>query len=76
MPDILVRGVEPEALERLKARAAQSGRSLQAEAKLVLELASQTGREEVARRAAALRRRLASRSHTDSVTLLRADRRR
>lgn len=76
MPDILVRGLEPEAVERLKRRAAEGGRSLQAEAKLVLELASRSGREDVSRRAAALRRRLASRKQTDSVRLLREDRRR
>ena len=76
MPDILVRDLEPGAVARLKKRAAESGRSLQAEARLVLELASRSGRDEVARRAASLRRRLASRKQTDSVRLVREDRNR
>ncbi len=74
MPDILVRNVDAAAVARLKSRAAENGRSLQAEARLVLEEASRGGRQAVARRAAALRRQLAGRKHTDTVTLLRADR--
>ncbi len=76
MADILIRGLEAAAVGRLKSRAARSGRSLQAEARLVLEEASRQGRETVARRAAALRRRLAGRGHSDSVNLVREDRRR
>lgn len=76
MTDILIRGLEAAAVGRLKSRAARSGRSLQAEARLVLEEASRQGRETIARRAAALRRRLAGRDHSDSVKLVREDRRR
>ncbi len=41
MPDILVRGIDPEKLERLKARAKKNGRSLQSEAKLLIEKAAE-----------------------------------
>ena len=37
MPDVLIRGVDAHAVERLKARAKQNGRSFQSEAKLALE---------------------------------------
>lgn len=76
MTDILIRGLEAAAVLRLKSQAARNGRSLQAEARRVLEEASRNGRETVARRASALRRRLAGRDHSDSVRLLREDRRR
>lgn len=76
MTDILIRDVDPATVARLKRRAAGAGRSLQAEARRVLEEAGRDDRAAVARRAAALRRRLAGREHSDTVTLLRADRRR
>jgi plasmid stability protein len=76
MADILIRDVDPAAVARLKRRAAGAGRSLQAEARLVLEAASRDDRAAVARRAEALRRGLSGRAHSDSVALLRADRRR
>lgn len=76
MADILIRDLDPAAVARLKRRAAGHGRSLQAEARMLLEEASRAGDGAVARRAAQLRRRLAGRAHTDSVTLLREDRKR
>ena len=39
MPDILVRGVKDDVKERLVASASRNGRSLQAEARLILEAA-------------------------------------
>ena len=40
MPSILVRGLDKKTIERLKARAKENGRSLQTEAKRVLEEAA------------------------------------
>ena len=37
MPNVLVRDVEPSILEKLKSRAARSGRSLQAEVQIILK---------------------------------------
>ena len=37
MSDILVRGMDPQDVKRLKARAKRNGRSLQSEAKFVLQ---------------------------------------
>jgi len=37
MPDLLIRGMSPEALARLKDQAARHGRSMQAEAKSIVE---------------------------------------
>ena len=48
MPDILVRGLDPETLKRLKARAKQHGRSLQSELKLLVEQAAGSGAEQMA----------------------------
>lgn len=40
MTDLLVRGLDPSVIERLKAKAKQKGRSLQQEAKEILERAA------------------------------------
>lgn len=40
MPDVLIRGVDADALKRLKASAKKKGRSFQSEAKQILEQAS------------------------------------
>ncbi|MDP2182995.1 MAG: hypothetical protein Q8K99_10565 [Actinomycetota bacterium] len=37
MPDLLIRGLSAEALDRLKAQAARNGRSMQAEATSIIE---------------------------------------
>lgn len=37
MPDLLIRGIDPEVLARLKDQAARHGRSMQAEAKAIVE---------------------------------------
>jgi len=77
MPDVLVRGLEPSVIERLKARANRENRSLQAEVKSILTEASTRtstlSRREVARR---IRESIArsGRQQTDSALLLREDR--
>ncbi len=37
MPDLLVRGLSPESVTRLKEQASRNGRSMQAEAKSIIE---------------------------------------
>ena len=48
MPDILIRGLDAQAVKRLKTRAKQHGRSLQGEAKLLLEQAAGIDGDQVA----------------------------
>ncbi|MCE5279784.1 MAG: hypothetical protein ABFD92_20545 [Planctomycetaceae bacterium] len=76
MPDILVRDVNIKTLKRLKDRARQNGRSLQSEAKMLLEQAAGTSIAEALAAAAAIRTRRAGRKFSDSVKLIRQDRRR
>lgn len=73
MSQVLVRDIDPAALARLKARAARSGRSLQAELKAILEEAAAPVADGVAL-AARVRRSLAGRPHSDSAELLTEDR--
>ena len=73
MPDLLVRNVRPETLAFLKRRAANNGRSLQAEVLDVLE------HEEAAERELWIRVKdfkdsLRGRPHSDSAELIREDR--
>jgi len=76
MPDILVRDIDPEKLERLKARAKKNGRSLQSEAKLLIEKAAEerTG-EEVIALLQTWKEKFAGRKFSaSSVDLIREDR--
>ena len=75
MPDVLVWDVDHVVLERLKARANEKHRSLQAELKAILsQAATQASCEEIKARAAELRNVLGEREHTDSAELLAEDR--
>jgi plasmid stability protein len=75
MPDILVRGLGRETVERLKRRAKASGRSLQQEVKTVLERsASMLTGPEMRRLTQSWHRRLAGRTFSDSADLIREDR--
>jgi plasmid stability protein len=74
MPDILVRGLKAETVKRLKARARRHGRSLQREAKLLLEQAAGAGPEEIARMLDGWKRKFAGRKFPDSADLIREDR--
>jgi plasmid stability protein len=76
MADILIRGFDAHALRRLKARAKRNGRSLQSEAKLLLEQAAGPGPAEVAAMLEKWRRKLRGRKFDDSVSLIREDRER
>jgi plasmid stability protein len=75
MPQVRVRDLDATVIERLKARAADHGRSLQAELKAILETqARQVTKAEARALAASIRQRLAGRSQTDSGELQAEDR--
>jgi plasmid stability protein len=74
---VLVRDLDEATVKRLKERARQHGRSLQGEAKAVLEQAASTyTMEEALAVARYWQRRTSRRKQTDSVELLRQDRER
>ena len=73
MSQVLVRDLDPEVLDRLKRRAGNSGRSLQAELKAILEQAARPAGD-VPALAARIRRKLSGREHSDSAELLAQDR--
>lgn len=75
MAQLLVRDIEPEIIERLKAQAKRHNRSLQGEAKLILEnAASVVTREDMLERMMHWRKKLAGKKFSDSANLLREDR--
>ena len=77
MPQMLVRDLDPEVVERLKARARAHGRSLQKEVKSILEEAATTlSTREAAGVAESWQERLAGREYSDSAELVREDRER
>ncbi|MEX2238394.1 MAG: hypothetical protein WEB00_12775 [Dehalococcoidia bacterium] len=77
MANVLVRGLDPTLVEKLKLRARLKGRSLQAELKEILEngaaVAPKESRQERAER---FQRELQGRLQADSVDLIREDRER
>ena len=75
MPDFLIRGLDARVLKRLKARARRHRRSLQSEARTVLENAAGQSVVEVLNRARQWRKKL-GRRFEDSVRLIREDRER
>ncbi len=76
MAQVLIRNIDDAAIERLRARAARKKVSLERELRDILTEAAHEGRPEARRRAAALRRALAGRKHSDSTKLVREDRNR
>jgi plasmid stability protein len=74
MPDILVRGLNAQALKLLKARAKQHARSLQGEAKLLLEQAAGADAADVAKMLGKWKKKFAGRKFSDSADLIRQDR--
>jgi plasmid stability protein len=75
MPEILVRGLDQETLDRLKRRARTSGRSLQQEVKAILEQsAGMLTMAEMRRLSRAWKHRLGGPTVTDSADLIREDR--
>ncbi|MBN1942443.1 MAG: hypothetical protein JW849_04025 [Phycisphaerae bacterium] len=76
MTDILVRGLAPETVKRLKARAQQQGRSLQSEAKLLLEQSAGIGAGEIQAVLNRWKKHFAGRTFSSSARLIREDRKR
>jgi len=75
MGSILVRGLDPKTIERLKERARHNRRSLQQEVKALLECAAETLTMGEARGLSERwRRRLGGRRFSDSAQLIREDR--
>lgn len=71
MAQILVRDLDEKVVDRLKSRAAEHRRSLQAEVKLILEQAARIDRAEARRLAEQIRRRTTGRQTSDSADLIR-----
>lgn len=75
MAQLLVRDLDPEIVERLKQRAKRHNRSLQGEARLILEEAARGVSMEEAREVAErIRKSLAGTMLSDSAELIREDR--
>ncbi|HEV7518111.1 MAG TPA: hypothetical protein VGR07_17570 [Thermoanaerobaculia bacterium] len=74
MAQLLVRNLNPDVVERLKARAHEHGRSLQAEVQRILEGASGRRMEEARELADRIRASLVGLPHSDSAELLAEDR--
>jgi plasmid stability protein len=71
---VVIRNIDDEAMRRLKSRAARKGVSLERELRTILTEAVRADRVGFAERAAAFRRKLAGRRHSDSTALIRKDR--
>jgi plasmid stability protein len=76
MAQVLIRDLDSKLVARLKDRAREHGRSLEAELRGILEAAVETDIGEAKALAARIRRRLSGRVHSDSAALVAEDRRR
>lgn len=78
MPDVLVRDVEKEILDKLKVRAKKNGRSLQNELIQIFQSSVENEIKQLSDKetAAKIRKMLEGRVFSDSTELLREDRRR
>jgi len=74
MAQVVIRNLDDTAIQRLKERAARKGSSLERELRTIITEAARADRADFRTRAAALRRRLRGRQHTDSTELIREDR--
>jgi len=74
MAQVLVRDLENDVVDKLKERAKSRGRSLEAELRLILEQAAQDSRAAGLLELEQIRARLAGRTFSDSLELLREDR--
>jgi plasmid stability protein len=74
MPQLLVRGVSVDVVQALKRRAAEHGRSAEAEHRLILEAALRADQSGFWERAAALREETRGRIKIPSEDLIRQDR--
>jgi antitoxin FitA len=76
MAQVLIRDIDAKVVDRLKERAREHGRSLEAELREILEAAAATDLIDAKALAARIRRRLSGRVHSDSALLVSEDRRR
>ena len=76
MAQVLIRGLDPELVERLRAQAKRNGRSLEAELRVGLESLAKDTPEEAVRKADEIRAMLKGRKFSDSTELIREDRER
>lgn len=80
MPQVLIRNIDDDVLNRLKTRASEHGRSLQAELKMILEESALLTRKltvgEFLKEAKKLRQSFGKRILSDSAELIREDRER
>jgi plasmid stability protein len=74
MGQVLIRNIDDESLRRLKARAERNGSSLERELRAIITEAARCDRSEFRSRAAAFRRKVGARKHSDSTRLVREDR--
>ena len=74
MAQILVRGLDPAVVNRLKKRAKTDGRSLQSEVKIILEQAAQIDMHAASKLANTIRKSFGGRTFSDSAELIREDR--
>jgi antitoxin FitA len=74
MAQILVRGLDAEMVERLKQRAKQNGRSLEGEARRILESAAGASLAETRQIIRKWQKKFAGRQFSDSTELIREDR--
>ncbi|HEY0139682.1 MAG TPA: TraY domain-containing protein [Thermoanaerobaculia bacterium] len=76
MPDVLIRNLDDQTMQKLRHRAERNGRSLQAELQSILERAATIDVIEGRALAAKIRKELTGRKHSDSAELVADDRRR
>jgi len=76
MAKVLVRNLDEHVVARLKRRARVNERSLQAELEIILERAAAVDVADFRSLATRIRQKLSARRHSDSASLIAADRRR
>ena len=74
MPQILIRNLEPEVVEKLKLRAKRHGRSLQGEARQILTQSAGLCAGEAQKRSRQWHKKLSGRKFGNTTSMLRKDR--
>ena len=74
MAQVVIRKIDDEAMARLRTQARRKGVSLEQELRTILIEAARRDEAGFRARAAAFRRKLAGRRHSDSTRLIREDR--
>ena len=74
MAQVVIRNIDDETIRRLKSRATRKGVSLERELRTIVTDAARADRTDFGERAAAFRRKLAGRRHSDSTALIRRER--